>query len=538
MRLSSLTMSLLILLSSCSVINLFPKRTITVENYDEIKSQEGNPEILFSTYSRSNFAYLIDGQLTAPQRKDHLLIKIKKPGYKSIFIPVDKKRNLASLLDIGTGVLASAGAFTLRQTDGDLFYDNREAVADGLSFAVAMPALTIGILSLFSKKRQGVLPKKVELKNIEFQKYLEKNENYKSVIVESVFVNTSNTKVRRSALASHAINFDFFKRYPFHKAINDVLEKSNFQHKSAPLEYNPYVKLQAEVFDLEIQNPNVVDIQKVKVFPFTQISAKVKWRVVDIFSEEVLEEIITDATSPRLFFKGEMSYDFSEGIMYEAFNELIKKEKFQHYILLDQNESTHSELSLYQSNPVVTIDDAVNSSVLIKSGNHTQSGFIIANEGYILTTASIVGAKDIDVIYGNNKSVKADLVRFDQKSHLALLKLVEVKDDFPNQSIVIGNAKNYIGQDLYLVRSILEEDILRKSISNGIVSGFRSYNSKELVQTDASINAGAEGGPAITKDGVLLGVIAGKHDDFGDEGIGFFIDAQLINKALQINFQN
>ena len=77
---------------------------------------------------------------------------------------------------------------------------------------------------------------------------------------------------------------------------------------------------------------------------------------------------------------------------------------------------------------------------------------------------------------------------------------------------------------------------LTNSVSKGIISGFRSNEEQEMIQTDASVNPGNSGGPMIDKTGRVIGIVNAKIINYGIEGIGFAIPLFEAIPSLGIKF--
>ncbi len=67
---------------------------------------------------------------------------------------------------------------------------------------------------------------------------------------------------------------------------------------------------------------------------------------------------------------------------------------------------------------------------------------------------------------------------------------------------------------------------LRQSVTAGIVSGYRDYNSRPVLQTDAAINPGNSGGPLVNENGEAVGV--NTMILRGTQGIGFAIPMEQV----------
>ena len=72
------------------------------------------------------------------------------------------------------------------------------------------------------------------------------------------------------------------------------------------------------------------------------------------------------------------------------------------------------------------------------------------------------------------------------------------------------------------------------TVTRGIVSAIRydyEYGSW-VIQTDAPINPGNSGGPVFSRDGAVLGINTFKAAEIGVEGLGFALDASLVQSVL------
>lgn len=90
--------------------------------------------------------------------------------------------------------------------------------------------------------------------------------------------------------------------------------------------------------------------------------------------------------------------------------------------------------------------------------------------------------------------------------------------------IIIGNPSEVAGIKL------------TNSVSKGIISGFRSNEEQEMIQTDASVNPGNSGGPMLNKTGHAIGIVNAKIINYGIEGIGFAIPLFDAIPSLGIKF--
>ena len=140
------------------------------------------------------------------------------------------------------------------------------------------------------------------------------------------------------------------------------------------------------------------------------------------------------------------------------------------------------------------------------SGRSVGSGFIISNDGYILTNHHVVdGADSITVRLSDRREFTAKLVGSDETYDVALLK-VEGKDLPTLRQGRSGAIKP--GQWVVAIGSPLGLD---QSVTAGIVSaigrtGGPGQQYVPFIQTDVAINRGNSGGPLLNTRGEVIGI--------------------------------
>ena len=133
------------------------------------------------------------------------------------------------------------------------------------------------------------------------------------------------------------------------------------------------------------------------------------------------------------------------------------------------------------------------------------SGFIISEDGYVLTNAHVVdGANEIMVRLNDRRELKAELVGADTKTDVALLKVDA--DDLP--TLNIGDSERLeVGEWVAAIGSPFGFD---HSVTAGIVSAINRTLPSDayvpFIQTDVAINPGNSGGPLFNLDGEVIGI--------------------------------
>ncbi len=177
------------------------------------------------------------------------------------------------------------------------------------------------------------------------------------------------------------------------------------------------------------------------------------------------------------------------------------------------------------------IEAATKAVFAIRTEDGHGSAFIINPKGYALTNYHVVqGRTSFDAIFIDGKTIKVNVVRTDPSKDLALLKLTG--EDYPYLALVDTKALT-LGQEVFAIGTPLSVG-LSHSVSKGVVSGIRVLDKFTLVQTDASVNPGNSGGPLITADGKVAGIVSLKLAQLGIEGLGFAIAMDEAVKAFQL----
>lgn len=134
------------------------------------------------------------------------------------------------------------------------------------------------------------------------------------------------------------------------------------------------------------------------------------------------------------------------------------------------------------------------------------SGFIISNDGYVLTNNHVVnGADEIIVRLSDRRELKATLVGADARTDIALLK-VEAKD-LPvatmgnSEQLKVGEWVMAIGSPFGFDHSVTVGVVSAKGRSLGAESNYVPF-----IQTDVAINPGNSGGPLFNLEGQVVGI--------------------------------
>ncbi|PWG63759.1 DegQ family serine endoprotease [Sediminicurvatus halobius] len=161
------------------------------------------------------------------------------------------------------------------------------------------------------------------------------------------------------------------------------------------------------------------------------------------------------------------------------------------------------------------------------------SGFIISEDGYILTNNHVVeGASEIVVRLSDRREMVAELVGADERSDLALLKVDA--DNLP--TVDIGQSSTLeVGEWVLAIGSPFGFEY---SVTAGIVSAkgrsLPTENYVPFLQTDVAINPGNSGGPLFNLDGEVVGVNSHIYSRSGGfQGVSFAIPIELAMDVVE-----
>ncbi len=180
----------------------------------------------------------------------------------------------------------------------------------------------------------------------------------------------------------------------------------------------------------------------------------------------------------------------------------------------------------------------------LKPVSSNGSGFIISEDGYILTNAhnikdnfrpSVITTDiNITVVVPGGEAYSASIVGLDMISDIALLKIDGKNFDYCNlgdsDEVKVGEWAIALGNPRNLISNAQYQPIASAGIVSAINADFSldSQSGKlldNMIQTDASLNPGNSGGPLIDSNGDVI-------------GINTFIkaDSQNLGFAIPINF--
>lgn len=249
------------------------------------------------------------------------------------------------------------------------------------------------------------------------------------------------------------------------------------------------------------------------------------------------ENIFTDADQEKYRKK---FLKVKETAVISAYLQLHKNPKFIGYIQQEKNlKITDAELLIKKPTGIIADkEEVITASVIVKTDNGHGSGFLISNDGYIITNYHVVSEKNnkkvtsVKIIKSDGTELTGSVIRINKYRDLALIKV----DGTFEKAFFCSDVKSYKKfMNVYTVGAPKSIE-LGQSISAGMISNERSTSNNPLLQLSISVNKGNSGGPLYDATGVLHGVIVSKLFGENTEGVGFAVPSYLIQEYLNIKF--
>ncbi len=151
------------------------------------------------------------------------------------------------------------------------------------------------------------------------------------------------------------------------------------------------------------------------------------------------------------------------------------------------------------------------------------SGFLISPRT-IVTNAHVVEAGEPMLAIGPVR-IPLKIVAVDKEHDLAELS---VSADLTSKPLVLATDTVTPGERIFTIGNPAG---LEKTISEGIVSGIRSWNGHDLIQITSPISHGSSGGPVLDANGEVVGVAVGMLED--GQNLNFAVPITFVKKLME-----
>jgi S1-C subfamily serine protease len=306
-------------------------------------------------------------------------------------------------------------------------------------------------------------------------------------------------------------------------------------------ELNNTVRVEGQVKNLKYYNITGL------INGYKKAKVEILWYIEDLYGQKI------DSTKISAFsgdfdnaylreHKDEAVYTVVKDAIENNFMEFQTSAAFGKYAKIETGISITGELLTLPrpTSTVKNLQDAGDASVIVKrkNGGHG-SGFAITNDGYILTNYHVIAGKkvgkpeEVTVVLPTELELPATVVRFNEKTDLALLKI----DRKMEKAFLLTADKKYKRHDDCYTIGAPKSIELGQSLSSGLISNERETKEKMYMQLNMSVSPGNSGGPIFDREGNLHGVIVSKLVGQHTEGVCFAVPSHLSGDYLNIKYK-
>ncbi len=275
---------------------------------------------------------------------------------------------------------------------------------------------------------------------------------------------------------------------------------------------------------------------------YSESSLTIEWQLYDVFREVVVHKAIKQgygrqqgigSACVQTAFLSALDNLFADASLVSLLSKTKSKESDQisEYSEIIKIASCRSEREI---NLPKDLETALNSVIVIQAGQAIGSGVLISSDGWALTAAHVVsGIQDVLVRLRSGIELKAVITRIDTQQDVALIRL-------PGRGytcLTLGDDESAnIGSDLFALGAPAGEEFAF-SVTKGIISGYREWEGKRYIQTDAALNPGNSGGPLLSAKGSVIGIVSWKIAAAGFEGLAFGVPTRAVLTCLNISLE-
>jgi serine protease Do len=193
--------------------------------------------------------------------------------------------------------------------------------------------------------------------------------------------------------------------------------------------------------------------------------------------------------------------------------------------------SSLATLGLVAAKPKPGIAQASLSVALVITPAGSGSGFLVSDDGLLITNHHVVGAaKIVRLKWPDGGETVGEVLRSDPRRDVALIRTA------PGGRPALGLRHTPIqqGETVFAIGSPLGAEF-QNTMSKGIVSALRNQQGLSYIQSDVMVNHGSSGGPLLDETGRVIGLTAsGQMVNEAPVGINFFIPIDEALKTLNV----
>lgn len=263
-----------------------------------------------------------------------------------------------------------------------------------------------------------------------------------------------------------------------------------------------------------------------------------KWEVYSALERKVIATVATNGGygTPKDGIEGD-----SERLIYEALKdnlrELINSPDFRRVLTTTSPAisiapaSAFSPITLSPAKAAPAIGQASASVATVFANDGSGSGFLVSDDGYLLTNHHVAGAtKYVKLKWSDGKESLGEVIRSDARHDVALIKA----DAGGRPPLRLRLSKAQVSEAVFAVGSPFGEQF-QGSVSKGIVSALRTVDGLDFIQSDVAVNHGNSGGPLLDETGQVIGMTDwGRTQNGVPVGVNLFIPIDDALRTLNL----
>jgi serine protease Do len=158
--------------------------------------------------------------------------------------------------------------------------------------------------------------------------------------------------------------------------------------------------------------------------------------------------------------------------------------------------------------------------------NSLGSGVLVRADGVVVTNNHVIAdAQEITVVLSDRREFDAEIVLADDRTDLAVLRIVKFSD---SDALEVGDIVLAIGNPFGVGQTVTSGIVSALARTRVGVADYRSF-----IQTDAAVNPGNSGGALVGMDGDLVGINTAIFSKSGGSlGIGFAVPANMVRETI------
>lgn len=175
--------------------------------------------------------------------------------------------------------------------------------------------------------------------------------------------------------------------------------------------------------------------------------------------------------------------------------------------------------------------------VEIQAGNATGTGFVIDEQGHVVTNEHVVGdAQTVELRFADEAEEQGRVLGTDPSTDIALIKVdLSGHDVTPvklgsSEAVDVGDPVFAIGNPFGLERTLTAGIV---SAVNRDITAPNDFTINDVIQTDAPVNPGNSGGPLLDGAGNVIGVVSQiQSENGGNIGIGYAVPSDTVENVV------